>query len=187
VKSTWISTFLGNLSFVKAQGAIGASESRTAEQSTDTKKTLNISRIIQTDIGPVNSWAFHIADPFEQEAGLPLPPEKLPFVHIRFHGETRAPPPKYLDVEISTYWSLLSPHGGSSWLSLQSTGPAYSNLCKIITLNLPSDLQGSHIYDADLLVWPKQSDVNPFMCTTEGELQGDVDNLVAAKVVETDY
>jgi hypothetical protein len=173
--------------FVKPQVTVSASASRTTEQSTSTEKTLNISRIIQTAIGSRSSWAFHIADPFEQEVGLPLPPEMLPFVHLEFWGETQAPPPKYLDIEISSYWSVLGPRGRNTWWSLPTSSPTFSNLCKIITLSLPSDLQGSHFYDADLLVWPKQSEFeNPFMCTSAGKIEGGVKNLVLTKVVETD-
>ena len=168
------------------QATIGASASQTGEQSTSTENTVNVSRIIQTDIGPVTSWAFHIADPFEQEAGLTLSPEKLPFACFKFQRETPAPLPKCLNIEISTYWSFLSPHGGSPWMRSDGA-PSFSNLCKIITLDVPSDLQGSHIYDADFLVWPKLSNLNPTMCAPGDQLQGNVGNLVAAAtVVDTD-
>lgn len=43
-------------------------------------------------------------------------------------------------------------------------------------LDLPSDLQGSYVYDANILVWLKQSKLNPTIC----ELQRNVGDLVAA-------
>jgi hypothetical protein len=163
-KKTWNSVISGTLAFVKPSGTIGASAGRSAEQSTSTEQTLNISRVIQSDTGPVNSWVFHVADPFEQEGGLSLPSEKLPTMYIEFYGMSPVPPPPtHLDVAISTYWSIFShPQGGNAWLSIpKTTGPAFSNLCEITSLHLPSDLQGSHVYTADLLVWLKHPDTNP--------------------------
>jgi len=185
-KKALTSVLSSTFSFVIPQATIGASARQTGEQSTSTEKTVNVSRIIQTDIGSVTSWAFHIADPFEQEAGLTLSPEKLPFACFKFQGKMPAPPPQCLNIVISTYWSSLSPCGGSPWMCSDGA-PSFSNLCKIITLDVPSDLQGSHIYYADFLVWPKLPNLNPTMCAPGDQVQGSVRNLVAAAtVVDTD-
>jgi len=171
-------------SFPKPQGTIGVSGSRTGEQSIATEKTALVSRIIQRDIGPIVSWSFHIADPFDQDTGLTLSSEKHPHAHFEFRGKTPAPPPEYLTLEISTYWSLLS---GSAWLSSKDT-PSFSNLCKIITLDLPSHLQGFHKYNAGFLVWPKHSNLGTTMAKLDGDpLEEGVGGLVTTKFVDTDH
>ena len=175
-----------SISLVKPLGTIGASGSRTGEQNIATEKTTSISRIIQRSIRDKISWSFHMADPFDQEIGLVLPPEKLPRAHFDFRGKMPAPPLDYLTLVISTYWSVLSPNGGSVWLIPKDT-PSFSNLCKIITLDLPQNLQGSHGYDVDLHIWPKHSNLNTTVSSPEGEVEEGVGGLVKAKVVDTDH
>ena len=187
-KKAWNVLASASLNFLKPQGTIGASGSRTGEQSTATEKTTRISRIIQRDIRQNISWSFHIADPFDQETGVTLSPEKLPRAHFEFLGKTPAPPPDRLTLEILTYWSLLSPHRGGVWLIPEDT-PSFSNLCKIITLDLPSNLQGPHKYDADLLVWPKHSNLGATVTSpdADGELEEGVGGLMKVKVIDTDH
>ncbi len=186
-KKAWSILGSATLSFPKPQGTIGASGSQTGEKSTAIEKTSLVSRIIQRDIGPTISWSFHIADPFDQDTGLTLSSEKLPRAHFEFRAKNPAPPPKYLTLEISTYWSLLSAHATSSaWLSSEDT-PSFSNLCQVVTLDLPSDLQGFHKYNADLLVWPKHSKLGATVTKPGGELEEGVGGLVTTKVVDTDH
>lgn len=162
---------------------IGASGSRTGEQSTATEKTAVISRIIERDIGPNISWSFHIADPFDQHTGLNLSSDKLPRAHFQFFAKNPGPPPEYLPFEISTYWSVLSPRASSAWLNFEDM-PSFSNICKIITLDLPSHLQGSHQYIAEFLVWPKHSNLGTTVTKPDGELDEGVEGLATTKFVD---
>ena len=192
-KKAWNAAVSGTLAFLKPSGTIGANAGRSTEQATNTEHTLNISSIIYQGIPPVNTWVFHVADPLEQVAGLPLPPERLPSVEIVFLGHSPVPsPPSHLDVMISTYWTLVtgrSRPGGNTWLnsslsSLHTTEPAFSNICKIISLHLPSDLQGTYAYTADLRVWPKGPGMDHLACLMDGEYQGGVEKLGEATVIE---
>ena len=184
-KKAWSAVASASLSIVKPLGTFAASGSRTGEQSTATEKTSLVSRIIQSDIGPNISWSFHIGNSFDQETGFTLSPEKLPRAHFVFQGKTPVPPPNHLTLEISTYWSVLSPHGGSIWLILEGT-PSFSNLCEIITLDLPPNLQGPHCYDADF-VWLKHTNLRTTMTRLEQEAKEGVGGLVKAKVEDTDH
>lgn len=176
------------LSFAKPQGTIGTSGSRTGEQFTATEKTTLVSRIIQRDIGPNISWSFHILDPYDQVTGLILSSEKLPRAHFEFLAKNPAPPPEDLALEISTYWSLLSPRASNAaaWFSSEDT-PSFSNICKVITLDLPSHLQGSHKYVANHLVWPKHSKLGATVTKLDSELEEGVGGLVTTKVVDTNH
>lgn len=121
---------------------------RTGGQVTSIEKT--VSRIKQIDISGIAEWTFYITDTF---GGIALSPDKLPHACFKFIGETDipAPPPTHMDIKISTFWTL----SGNPWRNLEGTTsskPTYSNICKVVKLEVPSNLRGSQIYDANLKV-----------------------------------
>ncbi len=181
VKKAWNALASGSLSLLPPKATIGTSGGRTGEESTNTEKTVNISRIMYRESNGIILWKFHLVDRFEQESGLALSPEKLPLAHISFGGDEAAPPspPAHLNVEIFTYWSILSSPRGNAWTGSK---PRFSNLCKIITLNLSKDLQGSHLYLSNLLV---QVDANPIITTAESEVQGYLGRAIVAETKHT--
>ncbi len=171
------------LSILPPKATVGGNGGRTGEQSTNIERIVNASRIMYTNIRGVTHWTYHLVDRFEQDSGLALSPEKLPFAHITFGGHEATPPPPsaYVNVEISTCWTILSPPGGSAW-SGSGNKPKFSNLCKIISLDLPKDLQGSHLYIANLLV---QLDTNPIISTVKREVQGHLGTAIVAETKHT--
>jgi len=189
-KKVWNILASGALSLLPPKATITSSGNRTGEQSTNTERTVNVSRIMYTNIRGVTEWTYHLVDRFEQDSGLVLTPERLPFAHITFGGHEATPPPAsaYVNVEISTYWTMLSssfPASRSTWPRSGPSGsgnkPMFSNLCKIITLDLPKDLHGSRLYIANLLV---QLDTSPMAYTVKNVVQ---DYLGTAKVAETNH
>lgn len=177
VKKAWNTLASGSLTLLPPKATIGTSGGRTGEESSNTEKTVNLSRIMYREGRGVILWKFHFVDQFEQESGLALAPEKLPLVNISFAGPTPATPPsppENLNVEIHTYWSILS-SPGNAWTGSK---PRFSNLCKIITLNLSKDLQGSHLYLSNLLV---QVDANPIITTVKSEVEGSLGRAIVAE------
>ncbi len=107
----------------------------------------------------VISWGFYIADRFNQGVGKFTPADQLPSACFEFVGDddTPAPPPKSIDVEVSTYWTIL-PRGSENipaniWHSRNKI--SYSNICQITSLRIPSNLRGKHNYRSTLHVYPK--------------------------------
>jgi len=179
VKKVFNALASASLSLMPPKATMGASAGRGGEESDNTEKVVNISRIMFSEGNGVMLWKFHLVDQFEQDSGLTLSPEKLPLAHIVFGGDEAAPPspPTHLNVEIYTYWSIFS-SPRNAWTGSK---PRFSNLCKIITFDLSKDLQGSHLYLSNLLV---QVDANPIVTTVEREVQG---HLGRALVGETEH
>jgi hypothetical protein len=186
-KKSWSTRASAALSLLPLKATIGGSGSRTGEQSTNVERTTNISRIIFTNMRGLTRWIYHLIDRFEQNSGLVLSPATLPFARIMFFGHNANPPPPsaYLNVEISTYWTVIPPPGGILWGGLSSSGnkPRFSNLCKIITLDLPKDLQGSHRYMVNLTV---QLDTDSIISTVKNEVQSNL-GLGKTIVAETNH
>jgi hypothetical protein len=120
---------------------------------------MKISRITVLDMRGVISWGFYIADRFDQGGGRFTPADQLPSACFEFVGDddTPAPPPKRIDVEVSTYWTIL-PRGSeyipaNIWHSRNKI--SYSNICQITSLRVPSNLRGKHNYYSTLQVYPK--------------------------------
>jgi hypothetical protein len=180
-KKAWNALASSSFSLFPPNATIGTSGGRTGEEFTNTENTVDISRILYQAGNGISLWKFHLADQFEQESGLALSPEKLPLAHILFGGDKAAPPspPTHLDVEISTYWSILSSPRGSAWTGSK---PRFSNLCKIISFNLSKDLQGSHLHLSNLLV---QLDANPIITTVKSEVPGQLGRAVVAETQHT--
>lgn len=98
-------------------------------------------------------WDFDINDVSSQKKGLVLPKDELPTVRFMFIGESSenkpVPPPKNMDIAITSCWTMISPSGPSlknPWIrkildSFRQTGDtqtilSYSNLLQIVTLNI---------------------------------------------------
>ena len=126
----------------------GASADRTGGQAAITTEA-TVSRITEAAITSKAEWAFHITDPLG--SGIALSPDQLPSAVFDFIGKTDipAPPPTHVDVEILSFWSLRNLDGTYG-------RPAYSNICQIVNLEVPSNLRGSQVFDATLELWPKQ-------------------------------
>jgi len=126
----------------------GAGADRTRGQAASTEAT--VSRITEAAMSSKAEWAFHITDPLG--SGIALSPDQLPSAVFNFIGKTDipAPPPTHVDVEILSFWSARNLDGSYG-------RPAYSNICQIVNLEIPSNLRGSQVYDATLELWPKQS------------------------------
>ena len=133
-----------------------------AKESSSTKelKVLN-SRITQEDHDGAISWEYTVDDPYQQEKGLDMKElGTLPCVSCTFVASSDdAPPPPAPDlfgVEVMSCWSLISSKQKPLTLfaSLLSFGssevkpPAYSNLCQIMLLDLPSQLSKDSYYKA---------------------------------------
>jgi len=121
------------------------------------ERVMNFDQITQIDMV---SWGFYITDCREQEIGRATFVDQLPSARFEFVGDddTPAPPPKLIDVEVSTYFSLLPRSGSKNIMDNIMESPnqlSYSNFCQITALRIPSNLRGSHNYRAQLLVYPR--------------------------------
>ena len=160
-KTSWLlsaSALIGAI-FAKPQLSLTANAGRNSERGTNVERLKKFSRITEMDMRGVICWGFYIADRFDQGHGRSTPAHELPSACFEFVGDedTPAPPPKRIDVEVSTYWTLI-PRGSENipdniWHSRKNI--AYSNLCQITALKIPSKLQGRHNYQSTLHVFPK--------------------------------
>ena len=119
-------------------------------QAASTKAT--VSRIIQVAMNSKAEWDFHITDPLGN--GITLSPDQLPSAGFDFVGETNipAPPSTHMDIEILSFWSVR----GNPLQNFDGYDkPAYSNICQIINLKVPSNLYGSQVFHTTLKLWPK--------------------------------
>jgi len=151
----------------KIQGTLTGSGTRTSENSAGSEKKRYASRITQQTKYGVVFWGFHVDDPYNQEGGVNMPDANLPAVSFEFLGDSdiAAPPPEFIDVEISSCWSLLPKAGNeNNWLpdfvSRLSQTASYSNLCQMVALSIPSNLPKQADYRATLNVYPRQNKLN---------------------------
>jgi hypothetical protein len=95
----------------------------------------------------VVSWKFHVDGANEGQTGIGF--EDPASLEVKFYGmsddEPPPLPPNHFDVEIKSYWSLISPRvDNSGWNFFKgrsaSEAPRYSSLCQLIKFQVPSDL-----------------------------------------------
>jgi hypothetical protein len=107
------------------------------------------SRIIQQQHKGVFWWSFHVDDEHEAECGVQLAEDSLPSAKMSVlpsDSPQLTQPLDKLSVEILSFWSLLG-KGGRGWLSYtpgNTLPPGYSNLCQVISIDLPPS-NGSYV------------------------------------------
>ena len=153
------------------QAAIIGTAVKTKEEIVGSEKKRYISPITEYHIDGTVQWGFNIDDSNFQRRGIDMPQEDLPTVRFEFIGDSDepapppTPPPKYMDIVITSYWSMISmghPLAKSNWIHkllhfFKSTGntqsTSYSNLFQIIALNShPSNLPKLTHYRAKVKV-----------------------------------
>lgn len=149
------------------QGTIKGIKTKMDEKIAASEADLNTSRITEQDLNGSIWWGFDIDDPHEQEGGIEFPDHDLPSVCFEFVGHPKdpPPPPKLMDLEIASYWSIIpESKEESNWIhtflnlsvaSGNSRATSYSNLCQKIVLQIvPSDLPPRSDYKATMHVRP---------------------------------
>ncbi|RXW21090.1 hypothetical protein EST38_g4774 [Candolleomyces aberdarensis] len=142
-KTTWQQALKVGLSLipfgapVKAEGSI----SRTKEHSTSNEAVRFSSRIIQRQNLGVFWWSFQVDDEYETDCGIELGEDNLPSAEMSVLPSANSPnqPLDELTVEITSFWSLLRKKSGG-WFSYapgESLPPGFSNLCQVISIDLP--------------------------------------------------
>jgi len=155
------------------QGAITGAATKTNEKTTGREKKRYTSRITEQHDDGVVEWGFDVDDLYEQERGIDMSDDILPTVCFEFVGDRKVPPPppERMDVEISSYWSMIPRSGTeSNWIQTflnvpRSSGNAeatsYSNICQIVALEIaPADLQPRSDYRATMHVSPGVPDTD---------------------------
>ena len=136
---------------------------KTKEETAGSEKKRYNSAITEHHIDGNVRWGFNIDDVNLRRRGIEIQEDVLPTVHFEFLGDSNvpAPPPKYMDIAITSYWSMAVPSKPkSSWVHNLScffrrstqTGKAntqtisYSNLFQIVAVkaNLSNMPEPSH-------------------------------------------
>jgi len=130
---------------------------RASETSSSSQRKQFTSRITERGKHGVAWWGFNIDDPLAREGGIKMHDGTLPSVEFEFVGNTKAPPPpfpKFVHVEIASYWSIQSHCHDVSWLeTILKSAPnsgMYSNLCQVVVLKIPLQLSKRSIYSTTL-------------------------------------
>jgi hypothetical protein len=141
------------------QATITGTATKTNEKTVGFEKKRYNSTITEHRSNGNVRWGFSIDDVNLQKWGIDMREDVLPTVRFEFIGDNDepAPPPKYMDIVITSYWSMILPskpkitwiHKLLHFFSRRSTGntqtTSYSNLFQIIALK------------ADLSNFPKPS------------------------------
>jgi hypothetical protein len=142
------------------QAVITGTAMNTNEETAGSEKKQYNSSITEYHIDGKVQWGFNINDVNFQKRGVNMPKDVLPTARFKFLGDSNVPappepPPKCMDIVITSYWSMILPSElKSSWIhkllgffKFRSTGNtqttiSYSNLFQIVVLtadvsNLP--------------------------------------------------
>jgi hypothetical protein len=142
---------------------IGASGTytRAAEEGTSSAIKYVIAKITkQAQLGFV-WWGFDIVDTNLQQGGTVFEETERPTATFTFHpdADNHTVIPKEIDVEITTYWSIVPtvvPSLTTGWLhKIVTDGSSvaqYSHLCQMTALNIPTDLKQDSAHAAVLYV-----------------------------------
>ena len=89
------------------------------------------------------TWEYDVRDPKQQQRGLQVEIERLPFVE--FWPERHAQVQKPFRVELSSYWSTRTPKKGTKFLPFpafwkRQPMPLLRNFCHVTCIMLPSNL-----------------------------------------------
>lgn len=147
------------------QAAITGAAMKTNEETVGSEKKRYNSAITEHHSDGNVQWGFNIDDISEQKWGVELQKDVLPTVHFEFVGDSNvpAPPPKCMDIVITSYWSMILPSElKNTWIHkllrfFRSTGNtqtiSYSNLFQIVALKADlSNLQEPSYYRAKVKV-----------------------------------
>ena len=130
------------------QGAIMGAVMKKNEETVGYEKKRYNSGITEHHSDGNVRWGFNIDDVNLQKWGIDMREDVLPTVRFKFIGDCNvpAPPPKCMDIVITSYWSMIIPsEPKSTWIRklfhfFRSTGNAnsqtisYSNLFQIVAL-----------------------------------------------------
>ena len=152
------------------QAAFTGTAMKAKEEIVGSEKKRYLSAITEFQNDGKVRWGFNIDDVNFQKWGISnMPDHDLPTVRFEFIGDSDepapppAPPPKYMDIVITSIWSIISPsEPKSTWIRkllhlFKSTGntqtTSYSNLFQIVALKAdPSNLPELSHYRAKLKV-----------------------------------
>ena len=105
-----------NFSQLGFQTTAMVGSSRTTQTSGTTEKKQYTSQINEQVLYGVVRWGFKIDDESDRKGGIKILDAKLPHAAFEFHPSLI--PSKYIDVEVSSYWSLISPKKqGLGWIA----------------------------------------------------------------------
>ena len=128
------------------QAVITGTAMKTNEETAGSERKRYHSAITEHHSDGNVRWGFNIDDVNLQTCGIDLREDVLPTVQFEFVGKSNipAPPPKYMDIVITSYWSMvLQNEPKSTWIRkllhfFRSTGNnqtiSYSNLFQIVAL-----------------------------------------------------
>lgn len=156
---------------LQPQGTITGAATKTNEATASSEKKRYNSSITERHRDGFILWAFNVDDVNLQERGIDMQGDVLPTVLFDFVGDSDvpAPPPKCMDIVITSYWSMILPKKPkSTWIRrilglIKSSGktqtPSYSNLFQVVALKIvPSDLPKLSRYKAEVKVRSGASD-----------------------------
>ena len=130
------------------QAEITGTTTKTKEETVGVEKKRYTSTITEHRSNGNVRWGFNIDDVNLQKWGIDMQKDVLPTVRFEFIGDDDkpAPPPKYMDIAVTSYWSMILPsepkrtfiHKLLRFFNLRSTGNSqttfYSNIFQIIAL-----------------------------------------------------
>ena len=137
--------------------------SRTTQTSGTTKKKQYMSQINKQVLYGVVHWGFKIDDESDRKGGIKILGANLPHASFKFYSSPTPvllypASPRLIDVEITSYWSLVSPEKqGLEWITnifsqSRTNTVGYFNICQAIALKIPSNLTKPSNYNATLRV-----------------------------------
>ena len=143
------------------QVAITGTAMKKNEETTGSEKKRYKSAITEHHSDGNVQWGFNIDDVNLQKWGIDMREDVLPTARFKFVGDSDepAPPPKYMDIVITSYWSMiLLNEQKSTWIHkllhlFKSTGNtqsiSYSNIFQIVALkadlsNLPKSSESHY-------------------------------------------
>ena len=137
--------------------------SRTTQTSGTTEKKQYTSQINEQVLYGVVRWGFKIDDESDRKGGIKILGAKLPHASFKFYSSptpvlSYPPSSRFIDVEVTSYWSLISPEKqGLEWITnifsqSRTNAVRYSNICQAIALKIPSNLPKPSNYNATLRV-----------------------------------
>ena len=127
---------------------------------TGEEKFVNVVDVTETDIRGGIEWNFLVAEGNEMDGGRIIDADYLPMADYLYVGanDTPAPPPPTIDLQVSSFWSLLDARTIESRTTVcRGKKPFYSNVSQINVMKIPSDLEGKYSYSAELPAFPKQT------------------------------
>ncbi|KAF8816300.1 hypothetical protein BYT27DRAFT_7077478 [Phlegmacium glaucopus] len=147
---------------IKPQATLMASANRTSEVGSTFERKRYMSRITQQTILGVVWWGSNIDDPYEQEGGIKWGTKfsRLQTSSFWVTQMYQLLPPPRMELEVASYWSIMTNRSHTtSWiwrpLSTSSRTPSYSNICQIVALGVPTNLEKRSDYRGTIHVIPR--------------------------------